>query len=131
MAMIKPIRSDADHREALARVDALMDAAPGTPEGDELDVLVDLIEHYESKRLPLGQPSPAAALRFRMEQAGLTPRDLVPLIGSVAEVSAILAGKRELTLSMARALHEELGIPAEALLAAPGGIVTGKSRSRG
>ena len=124
MAAIKPIRTEADYEAALARADLLMDAAPGTPEGEELDVLVDLIEHYEAKHVPMGYPSPVAAIKFRMEQDGLTQRDLAPLIGSRAEVAEVLSGRRDLTMPMARALHEHLGIPAEVLLQAPGSSVT-------
>src|SRR5271157_576991 len=113
---IKPIRTEADYETALARIDALMDAEPGTPKGDELDVLTDLVELYEAKHVQMGYPSPVAAIEFRMEQAGLTQRDLVPFIGSRAKVSEVLSGKRQLTMPMARALHEHLGIPAEVLL---------------
>ena len=95
MSQIRAIRSDADHKAALARIDALMDAVPGTPEGDELDVLADLVEHYEEKHVPIGHPSPAAAIRFRMEQAELSPRDLVPIIGSRAKVARIYDALRE------------------------------------
>jgi HTH-type transcriptional regulator/antitoxin HigA len=116
MSKIKPIRSDMDYKAALARIDALMDAKADTPEGEELDVLVDLVELYEAKHVPMGYPSPIAAIEFRMEQAGLTQRDLVPFIGSRAKVSEVLSGKRQLTMPMARALHEHLGIPAEVLL---------------
>jgi HTH-type transcriptional regulator/antitoxin HigA len=116
MQHIKPIRSEADHAAALARIDTLIDAEPGTPEDDELDLLVDLVEHYESKHHPLDCPTPLAALQFRMEQAGLTPRDLEPFLGSRGKVSEVLSGKRPITLPMARALHEHLGIPAEVLL---------------
>lgn len=116
MAAIKPIRSDADHAAALARIDALMDSEAGTPAGDELDVLVDLVAHHEAKRFPVGHPNPVDAIRFRMDQAGLAPRDLVPLLGSRAKVSEVLAGTRRLTLPMVRALHLHLGIPAESLL---------------
>ena len=119
MAGINPIRTPADHAAALVRIDQLMDAEPGTPEGRELDVLVDLVELYESKHEPMGHPSPVAAIEFRMEQAGLGRRDLVPFIGSRAKVSEILSGKRALTMPMARALHEHLGIPAEVLLRQP------------
>ena len=93
-----------------------MDAAPGSPEFDELDVLVDLVELYESKHEPMGYPSPLAALEFRMEQGNLRPRDLIPFIGSRAKVSEVLSGKRAITMPMARALHQHLGIPAEVLL---------------
>src|SRR5436309_2825272 len=113
---IKAIRTEADYEVALARIDALMDAEPGTPEGEELDVLTDLVEHYEEKQVPMGYPSAIAAIEFRLEQAGLTRRDLVPFIGTRAKVSEILSGKRQITMPMARALHEHLGIPAEVLL---------------
>ena len=116
MADVKPIRTESDYAAALARVDELMDAEVGTPEGEELDVLVDLVELYESKHEPMGYPSPVAALEFRMEQQGLAPRDLVPFIGSRAKVSEVLSGKRAITMAMARALHQHLGIPAEVLL---------------
>lgn len=121
---IKPIRTEADYRAALARIDAIMDAEPGTPEGEELDVLTDLVELYEGKHVQMGYPSPLAAIEFRMEHAGLRQRDLVPFIGSRAKVSELLSGKRRLTLPMARALHEHLGIPAEVLLQEPGAILT-------
>jgi HTH-type transcriptional regulator/antitoxin HigA len=120
MSTIKAIRNDADYEAALARIDALMDAEPDTPEGDELDVLTDLVEHYEEKTVPMGFPSPVAAIEFRLEQTGLTPRDLIAFIGSRAKVSEVLSGKRSLTMPMARALHEHLGIPAEVLLQRPG-----------
>ena len=74
---IKPIRTEQDYEDTLARIDALMDAVPGSPEFDELDVLVDLVELYESKHEPMGYPSPLAAIEFRMEQGMLTPRDLI------------------------------------------------------
>lgn len=120
MANVKPIRTEQDYEAALARVDELMAAAPGSPEGDELDVLVDLVELYESKHEPMGYPSPLSALEFRMEQGGLKPRDLIPFIGSRAKVSEVLSGKRAITMPMARALHEHLGIPADVLLRQPG-----------
>lgn len=115
---IKPIRNEADYADSLARVAELMDARVGTPAGKELDVLVDLIELYESKVIPLEFPTPVAAIQFRMEQAGLSARDLIPYIGSRAKVSEVLSGKRQLTLPMARALHEHLGIPSDVLLQA-------------
>jgi len=120
MGMIKPIRIEADYEAALARIDALMDAEPGTPEGEELDVLTDLVEHYEAKHVSMDYPSAVAAIEFRLEQAGLTQRDLVPLIGSRAKVSEVLSGKRRITMPIARALHEHFGIPAEVLLQEPG-----------
>jgi HTH-type transcriptional regulator/antitoxin HigA len=118
---IKAIRTEADYEAALVRIDALMDAEPGTREGEELDVLTDLVEHYEEKHVAMGYPSAVAAIEFRLEQAGLTQRDLVPFIGSRAKVSEVLSGKRQITMPMARALHEHLGIPAEVLLQEQGG----------
>jgi HTH-type transcriptional regulator / antitoxin HigA len=120
MSKIQAIRTEADYEAALARIDALIDAEPGTPEGDELDVLTDLVELYETRHVPMGYPTVPEALRFRMEQAGLSPRDLVPFIGSRAKVSEVLSGKRSLTMQMARALHAGLGIPADVLLQQPG-----------
>jgi len=123
MSSIKAIRNDADYQEALARIDALMDAEAGTPEGEELDVLTDLVEHYEEKSVPMGFPSAIAAIEFRLDQAGLTPRDLIPFIGSRAKVSEVFSGRRPLTMPMARALHEHLRIPAEVLLQRSGGAL--------
>ena len=110
-ANVKPVRSEKDYEEALARIDALMDAVPDSPEFEELDVLVDLVELYESRHEPMGYPGPLAAIEFRMEQANLRPRDLMPFIGSRAKVSEVLSGKRAITMPMARALHKHLGIP--------------------
>ena len=118
---IRAIRSEADYDAALARIDALMDAKANTPEGDELDVLTDLVELYEERHVPMGYPTPVGAIVFRMEQAKLTPRDLIPYIGSRSKVSEVLSGKRPLTMQMARALHASLGIPADVLLQQPGG----------
>jgi HTH-type transcriptional regulator/antitoxin HigA len=82
---------------------------------------VDLVELYESKHVPMRHPSPLAAIEFRMEQGGLSGRDLIPFIGSRAKVSEILSGKRAITMPIARALHEHLGIPADVLLREPSG----------
>ncbi len=119
MANIKAIRSERDYEAALDRISELMDTEVDSPEGDELDVLVDLVELYESKQVPMGYPSPIAAIEFRMEQAGLRPVDLASFIGSRAKVSEVLSGKRTITMPMARALHEHLGIPADVLLQEP------------
>ena len=116
---IKPIRTEKDYKAALARIDALMNAEPDSAEFDELDVLADLVELHESKHDPMGIPSPVAAIEFRMEQGKLSLRDLIPFIGSPAEVSEVLSGKRAITMTMARALHEHLGIPADVLLREP------------
>ncbi len=113
---IKPIRTGTDYEAALQRIDALMAAEAETPEAYELEVLATLVELYEEKHFPIGWPNPIEAIRFRMDQAGLSARDLIPLLGSRAKVSEVLSGKRSLTLQMIRALHEHLGIPAEVLL---------------
>lgn len=125
MSKIRAIRTEADYEAALARIDKLMDAEPGTPKGEELDVLADLVEHYEARHVPMGYPTALGALRFRMEQAGLSPRDLMPFLGSRAKVSEVLSGKRPLTMQMARALHANLGIPADVLLQLPGAELPG------
>ena len=109
MAAIRPIRTESDYEYALARIDEIFDAEEGTSESDEYDVLVDLVELYESRNYPVGLPSVSAALEFHMDQTGLAPRDLVAFLGSRAKVSEVLSGKRQLTMSMARALHQHLG----------------------
>ena len=124
MAHITPIRTEADHKAAMARIDVLMDAEVGSPEIDELAVLAELVEAYEAKHFPIELPTPVEAIRFRMEQAGLEPRDLETYIGSRGKVSEVLSGKQPLTLAMIRALHTHLGIPAEVLVSdvGPAGI---------
>ncbi len=116
MTDIQPIRNETDYDAALSRIDELMNAEPGSPDGRELDALTDRVEMYESENEPMGCPDPVAAIEFRMEQVGLGPRDLIPFIGSRAKVSEVLAGKRSITMPMARALDEHLGIPADVLL---------------
>ena len=116
MVNVKPIRSEMDYEAALDRISELMDAKADSPEGDELDVLADLVALYEGRQVPMGYPGPAAAIEFRMDQAGLRPADLAPFIGSRARVSEVLSGRRAITMPMARALHEHLGIPADVLL---------------
>ena len=119
MSEIKPIRNEADHEAALTRIEELFDAALGTPEGDELDVLTVLVERYESIHYPIGPSDPIDAIEFQMDQKGMTPRNLIPIIGSRAKVSEVLARRRPITMPMARALHQHLGIPAEVLLRDP------------
>src|SRR5437762_4181983 len=116
---IKPIKSERDYREAMREIDRLMDARKGTPEGDRLDVLTTLVQAWEEKHYPIEAPDPVAAIRFAMEQRGLTRRDLESLIGSRARVAEVLNHKRRLTLPMIRRLHEALGIPAEVLIREP------------
>ncbi len=112
---IKPIKTDADHQAALARLDAIFDTAPGTPKGDEAEVLATLIRLYEEKNFPIDFPSPIAAIRFRMEQEDMKSKDLVPYLGNASKVSEVLSGRRRLSLAMIRNLTR-LGIPAEVLL---------------
>ncbi len=118
---IKLIKTESDHEAALSSLMALMDANPaeGTPEADEIDVLATLIEKYEEEHFPIDLPDPVEAIRFRMDQQGLSQRDLIPYIGSAARVSDILNRRRPLSLSMIRALHKGLGIPAEVLICEP------------
>lgn len=115
----KLIKTEADHKEALARIEEIFDAKPGTPEGDEFELLVTLVEMYEEKAFPIDLPAPVEALKFRMEQQGLKAKDLVPYIGSAPKVSEVLSGKRSLSLTMIRNLVNGLGIPAEVLLQKP------------
>ncbi|MCK6371461.1 MAG: helix-turn-helix domain-containing protein [Gammaproteobacteria bacterium] len=113
---IRPIRTKKDYARALARVAALMDARAGTPEGDELDVLATLVEAYEDRHLPMAAVGALDAILFRMEQQGLTRKDLEPYLGSRHRVSEILSGRRQLSLAMIRRLHAGLKIPLENLI---------------
>jgi HTH-type transcriptional regulator/antitoxin HigA len=116
MAAIRPIRTEQDYAAALAEVERLWGAAAGTPEGDRLDVLATLIDAYEAERDPIDLPDPIEAIRFRMEQQGLTLKDLEAILGTRTRVSEVLNRKRELSIAMIRRLHAELGIPAEVLI---------------
>lgn len=113
---IKPIKSEADYLAALSEIEDLMQAAPDTPEGDRLDVLVTLVEAYERQHFPLDLPDAVAAIEYSMERNGLTVKDLTGAIGRPNRVYEVLNGKRRLTLRMIRALHQTYGIPAESLL---------------
>ena len=113
---IKPIKTPADHEAALKAVESLMTAKANTPEGDNLEVLVTLIEDYERRHFPMELPDAVEAIKFRMEQQGLTAKDLEPLIGRSNRVYEVLSRKRRLTLAMINKLHVVLGIPAESLL---------------
>lgn len=123
MANVSVIRTEQDYAAALARVEDLMEAEAGTAAGDELELLATLIEVYEEKHHAIDLPDPIAAIQFRMEQEGLTNKDLIPYIGNSAKVSEVLSGKRDLTLSMIRALNRHLGIPAEVLIQEPGASI--------
>lgn len=116
---IRPIKTARDYDAALAAISEVMDAEPGTPEGDRLDILATLVDAYEARHFPIEAPDPVAAIRFRMEQLGLTRKDLEPLIGSRGRVSEVLSGKRRLSLDMIRRLHAELNIPASVLIQDP------------
>lgn len=116
---LKPIRSEADYDEALAEVERLWGSKLGTPDGDRLDILATLIEAYEDKHYPMDPPDPIEAIKYRMEQQGLTRKDLEPMIGTRTRVAEVLNGKRNLSISMIRNLHAKLGISAEVLIQPP------------
>jgi len=116
---VKPMRTKADHRAALREIETLMSARHGTLEGDRLNVLVTLVVAWERKRYPMDLPDPIDAIKFRMEQSGLAPKDLVPMMGQLNRVYEVLNRKRPLTLSMIQRLHRDLGIPAESLIKGP------------
>ena len=113
---MKPIKTSKDYKRALERLESIFDAKPGTPEGDELEVLGILIANYEEEHFPIGFPDPIEALKFRMEQLGYKQNDLAAAIGLKSRVSEILNRKRKLSIDMIRKLHEKLGIPAEVLI---------------
>jgi len=116
MMNIHPIKTDQDHQNALQRIDALMDAAPDTEEGAELEILATLVEAFEEKNFPIENPDPVAAILFRMEQMGLDRKDLEPLLGSRGRVSEVLNRKRDLSITQIRKLNAELRIPYENLM---------------
>jgi HTH-type transcriptional regulator/antitoxin HigA len=113
---VRPIRSKRDHAEALKAVERLWGAKAGTRHGDRLDVLVTLIEAYEEEHYPIDPPDPIEAIKFRMEQQGLTRRDLEEIIGTRTRIAEVLNRKRGLSIAMIRRLNERLGIPAEVLI---------------
>lgn len=113
---IKPVRTKSDYRGALAEIDGLMTARPGSPEGERLDLLVTLVEAYERRHFPLDLPDPVEAIRFAMDQRGLSAKDLEPMIGRSNRVYEILNRKRPLTIKMIWRLHKGLNIPAECLI---------------
>jgi HTH-type transcriptional regulator / antitoxin HigA len=113
---VKPIRTKKDYATALAEVEHLWGAKLGTPEGDRLDVLATLIDAYEAAHHPMDPPDPIEAIKFRMEQQGLTRKDLQPLIGTRTRVAEVLNRKRSLSIGMIRRLHQTLGISAEILI---------------
>jgi HTH-type transcriptional regulator / antitoxin HigA len=113
---VKPIRTKRDYEAALAEVERLWGAKLGTPKGDRLDVLATLIDAYESAHFPMDPPDPIEAIRFRMEQQGLTRKDLEPLIGTRTRVAEVMNRRRNLSIGMIRRLNKALGISAEVLI---------------
>lgn len=116
MEALRPIRDEADHEAAMAEVERLWGAPSGTPEGDRLDILATLIDAYESQHHPMDPPDPVEAIKFRMEQQGLTRKDLERILGGRGRVAEVLNRRRGLSITMIRRLHEELGISAEVLI---------------
>ena len=113
---LRPIKTQADTRAALAEIQRLFDARPGTAAGDRLEILVTLVEAYEERQCPMPPPDPVEAIRYAMESRGLSSDDLVPVIGTRRHVNEILGRKRALTLEMVRRLHRALGISADVLI---------------
>ena len=115
---IRPIHTERDYKAALNEVSTLMELDPdqGTAEGDRLDILATLVQAYEAKHCPIAPPDPIEAIKFRMEQAGLTAKDMEPIIGRANRVYEVLNRTRPLTLAMIRRLNRAMGIPAEVLI---------------
>ena len=113
---VKPIRTEADYDAAMADVANLWGAASGTPQGDRLDVLATLIDAFEAKHHPMDPPDPVEAIKFRMEQQGMTRKDLEDIIGTRTRIAEVLNRKRSLSIGMIRRLHDRLGISAEVLI---------------
>lgn len=115
---VKPIRTNKDYEAAVAELEKLWGAKSGTAAGDRLDVIATLIDAYEAEHFPMDPPDPIEAIKFRMEQQGLTRRDLEPLIGTRTRVAEVLNGRRSLSIAMIRRLNDKLGISAEVLIRA-------------
>jgi HTH-type transcriptional regulator/antitoxin HigA len=113
---VKPIRTEADYDAAMEEVAGLWGAMSGTPEGDRLDVLATLIDAYEAKHHAMDAPDPIEAIKFRMEQQGMTRKDLEDIIGTRTRIAEVLNRKRSLSIGMIRRLHDRLGISAEVLI---------------
>ena len=114
---IKPIKTEHDYNVSIKRIEKLWGAKKDTPEGDDLDLLCTLVESYEMKHYPIAPPDPIDAIKFRMEQMGMTKKDMAKYLGSQSRVSEVLNRKRKLTLKMVKSLYRGLKIPAEILLA--------------
>ena len=113
---IAPIRNNKDYQNALKRLEEIFDAKKGTEQGDELEILSILIDKYENEKFPIDLPDPIEAIKFRMEQMGMKPKDLAEVVGYKSRVSEILSKKRKLSLNMIRKLNEALLIPTEVLV---------------
>src|SRR5882672_8108288 len=113
---VKPIRTKRDYEAALKEIERLWGAKAGTTDGDRLDVLATLVDAYEAEHYPMDPPDPVEAIKFRMEQQGLTRRDLEQIIGTRTRIAEVLNRKRGLSIAMIRRLHERLGISAEVLI---------------
>jgi HTH-type transcriptional regulator / antitoxin HigA len=116
MKDLRPIRTESDYEKALAEVERLWGARAGTPEGDRLDIIATLIDVYETEHYPMDPPDPIEAIKFRMEQQGLTRKDLEEILGSRTRVAEVLNRRRGLSINMIRRLHAQLGIAAEVLI---------------
>lgn len=112
----KILKTETEYRRALERIDSLMEASPGSPDEDDLELWSLLVERYEEEHFPMDFPDPVEAIKFRMEQEGMRQKDLQKLFPSKSRISEILSGKRTLSLGMIRSLHQNLGIPAEVLV---------------
>jgi HTH-type transcriptional regulator/antitoxin HigA len=115
---IKPIKTKKDYEQAMVRLENIFDAKKGTPKGDELEILSLLIEKYEDEKFPIDLPDPVEAIKFRMEQMGMTQTDLANIVGQKSRASEILNRKRKLSLDMIRQLHQQWHIPTEVLVQA-------------
>jgi HTH-type transcriptional regulator / antitoxin HigA len=113
---VRPIRTKRDYEVALKQVERLWGAKAGTSDGDRLDVLATLVDAYEAEHYPMDPPDPVEAIKFRMEQQGLTRRDLEEIIGTRTRIAEVLNRKRGLSIAMIRRLHERLGISADVLI---------------
>ena len=116
MKNLKPIKTRTDYEATLAEMKRLWGAKSGTPDGDHLDILATLIDAYEAQHFPMDPPDPIEAIRFRMEQQGLTRKDLEAIFGTRTRVAGVLNRRRGLSINMIRRLHEKLGISAEVLI---------------
>ena len=121
MKRLKPIKTRADYAAAMAEIERLWGAKSGTPDGDRLDILATLVDAYEARHFPMDPPDPVEAIKFRMEQQGLTRKDLEGILGTRTRVAEVLNRRRGLSINMIRRLHDTLGISADVLIRATRG----------